>query len=148
MNAKQITIDFDRASKLRTLEKVLLPIPSGSKTSTVACKAILKTIDGHARDKDACCLKVETIARESGLSRAAAHRAINTLEQNSLLIVHRRKNGTGKRASEYRICWSNLRDLLFAAQSEEGKPMAHGAPSDVARCAIRWRTVRHPIKRP
>jgi hypothetical protein len=144
VNAKQMQIDFDRASKLRMLEKVVLPIPSGAKTSAVACKAILKTIDGHAREKDACCLKVETIARESGLSRAAAHRAIKALEQNSLLIVIRRIV-MGKRASEYKICWPNLRDLLFPAQSEEGKPMAHDAPSDVARCANRCSTVRHPM---
>lgn len=136
MSEQQREIDFDRASKLRMLERVALAVERGRQTSAAATKAVLKVIDAHARDKPLAVLKIATIQVEAGhKTRSTTTRAIRELKRQCLLNVVPRRNGTGKRASEYRIVWSNLRDLVSLQD----------APCNGASRPDRWRTMQHPM---
>lgn len=136
----QREIDFStRGGRLRLLDKVQLPkLP---KTTPATMLAVLRCIDGHARDKATARLFAETIANEIGRSRAAVDRACKALE--SLHLLHIKRTGG---ASVFRIGWANLVDHDPAASAhDDDSPSAHDDDSDSSPCGNGVRTVTTPI---
>lgn len=152
--SRQGRIDFDRASKLSLLEHVELPQPPiGARTSRQSMGHALKAIDSLARGSDSFTARVATVAKIMKVGRSTAQRALLACEQLGVLIIDRNCFASGKRASTYRICWSNLKD--FDTRNAAGTrsagcvtvthPMGHRDPSDESPCAIGCVTVTHPI---
>ena len=74
----QRQFDFNRASKLNTLECVVL---------TANVKSLLKALDGFARDAAHCTVTLKRVALSMGVSTRTAQRVCRQAEAEGLLIV-------------------------------------------------------------
>lgn len=97
---EQQQFDFKRATKLRALERIVC-------SSNV--KALLKALDGFARDDRHCTVTMKRLALSMGVSPKTAQRTIRTAQAEGLVSV------TGDewdgRALTYTIEWKLVFDL-------------------------------------
>lgn len=96
----QRQFDFKRASKLRALERVVC----GKNV-----KALLKALDGFARDDRTCTVTLKRIGVSMGASEKTAQRTIRLAQAEGLLTVS--GDGADGRANTYRIEWTAVFDL-------------------------------------
>lgn len=106
----QLQLDFSRASKLRTLERVECPGP---------VKALLKALDGFARDSNETEQTMRAIGISMGVSPSTARRAIRASELLGILQVFGDpKDGSKNR---YVINWAAVFELPDAMTKHKDK---------------------------
>lgn len=107
----QKRIDFSRAEQLGILRRAEIPaveITESGKQRLVrpsTIKLVLAKIDDHGQ---LCWASLDTLARETGLSRISVVRAIAALEILSVLCISKREKRGGGFSNEYRIVWNDL----------------------------------------
>lgn len=125
--------------KLATLDRLNLPKryrPEGKtwSVSAAALKAVLRELQGFARDKSFCFPKVATVASNTELSEATVRRAVLCLVEIGFLSVERQRSGLRQGPNVYRLCWPNLRANRDGEQLEPllppPVPDCHGDESD------------------
>jgi hypothetical protein len=122
---RQPTFEWERGTQLALLRDVRLPRVTGA--SQVTLKAVLRSIDDHARRGGECWATQETIAREIGVSNVrTVKRAIAALLNASLITCERRKVPGGHRltVNHYRIVWTELALLEAQAASQNKVTLA------------------------
>jgi len=97
----QTEFDWPRATKLRVLERLHFPKHLGVSGSSMV--AVLKCLDSHAREREACWLYLETISNETHLTKRTARKALGVLRAARFVSTTR----TG-RSNVWQIEWSNL----------------------------------------
>ncbi len=128
---RQPTFEWERGTQLALLRDVRLPRVAG--VSQVTLKAVLRSIDDHARRGGDCWATQETVAREIGVSNVrTVKRAIAALLAASLITCERRKVPGGHRltVNHYRIVWTELA-LLEAKAAAANKVTLTTNQSDI-----------------
>lgn len=134
---RQQPIEWERGTQLALLRDARLPRVAG--VSQVTLKAVLRSIDDHARRGGECWATQETLQAEIGASNVrTVKRAIAALLAASLITCERRKVPGGHRltVNHYRIVWTELallRDREPTANNEP-QPAPKSAPIKVT-CA-------------
>lgn len=105
--AVQGQFDFTRASKLRTMERIGCSGP---------VKAILKALDGFARDKAKCIETMHAIATSMGVSESTARRYIK--EAKAMGVLEVTGDPTDGCSNEYRIKW----EVVFSLPDRMATP--------------------------
>ncbi len=106
---RQPTFDWQRGEQLALLRDVRLMRVAG--VSQVTLKAVLRSIDDHARRGGECWATQETLQAEIGASNVrTVKRAIAALLAASLITCERRKIPGAQRltVNHYRIVWNEL----------------------------------------
>lgn len=106
---RQRELDFSRLSRLRLVERVVLPDPPAA-TSVLACKSALAAVDALCGKRGAWTCAIAEIAQRMNCSYSCAKRALRQLRQWQLVRVERNlRPGRGWRENTYQVCWANLK---------------------------------------
>ena len=103
--SSQLKLDWNRAARLRIVERCQLV--GISPRARLRVKSLLRVIESHCREHEACMLSAQTIATEMGSCRRTALRSIAEAEANLLIEVER----VSHQASTYKLAWPILLDL-------------------------------------
>ncbi|HEY2414963.1 MAG TPA: helix-turn-helix domain-containing protein [Pirellulaceae bacterium] len=134
-NDPQGKLDFARSEQLAMLrEAILEPVEiqeaqAPRRVMPKTMKTVLRTLDDHAGGRDkGCWASLDTIARETGLSRRQVVRVLAALESLSLICVETpsRRGVTGV-TSTYTIVWNELNLLTKARTNQSAQGSRHSA---------------------
>lgn len=106
MSSVQLQFDYQRATKLWMLERL---------RCSMQVKAVLKAIDGFARDNASATVTLRLLAQSIGASIVSARRHVKAAEQAGYLIVDR----TDRSASTYTIQWLPIFDQTHSKTGDE-----------------------------
>lgn len=106
MSSVQLQFDFQRSAKLWMLERLRC---SGQ------VKAVLKAIDGYARDNPSATVTMRLLAQSMGVSMDSARRHVKAAERAGFLMTDR----TDRSASTYTIQWLPIFDQTHSKTGDE-----------------------------
>jgi hypothetical protein len=102
---------FGRKEQLDALDALQLPSLGGVSGATL--KAVLRSIESHARGEGLCWATQETIQREIGRKNVrTVKRAVAALQEANLIACERVVLGFGRWVNHHAINWQQVRDLL------------------------------------
>lgn len=102
---------FSRKEQLDALEDLHLTSMGG--VSAITLKAVLASIEGHARGEGQCWATQETIKREIGAKNVrTVKRAVKALQAANMITCERIVLGWGRWVNHHKIIWQEIRDRL------------------------------------